>query len=123
MFYGAFKQASRWPVAGALTLTAAKPLNGLPTLTVQPDQQARHCSRSPMRDLAFMRHPERHALLPSGPVQLSVTAVDMSGNVFNGSRRVSALVIDVTPPRRLLHHSAPAIQTDRQPECRVLVCD
>lgn len=82
-----------------IVLAASKPLNGLPSLTVQPYGNAP--ALLPLTNSVlntFEADLNVTTLLPSGPVRLNISAVDLAGNPFNGAPAGPQLVIDVTPP-------------------------
>jgi hypothetical protein len=82
-----------------VVVTASKPINGLPSLTVQTYGNAP--ALLPLTNSVLNTYEADlnvTALLPSGPVRLNVSAVDLAGNPFNGSPAGPQLVIDVTPP-------------------------
>ena len=82
-----------------VVLTASKPLNGLPSLTVQP--YGNGPALLPVTNTLLNTYEADlnvTTLLPSGPVRLNVSAVDTAGNPFNGAPAGPELVIDVTPP-------------------------
>lgn len=86
---------------GALrvVLTSSKPLNGLPSLTVQPSGNPP--SLLPLSNTGLNTYEADlnvTTLIPSGPVRLNVSALDLAGNPFNGAPAGPSLVIDVTPP-------------------------
>jgi hypothetical protein len=103
-FTVAFNKAA--PVGvGALhvVLTASKPLNGLPNLTVQPYGNPPALLAVTNTGLnAYEGDMNVTTLLPSGPVRLNVSALDLAGNPFNGAPARPALVIDVTPPASVI---------------------
>jgi hypothetical protein len=82
-----------------VVVAASKPINGLPSLTVQPYGNAP--ALLPLTNSVLNTYEADlnvTALLPSGPVRLNVSAVDLAGNPFNGALAGPQLVIDVTPP-------------------------
>jgi hypothetical protein len=82
-----------------LVLTASKPLNGLPSLTLQPYGSAP--ALLPLTNSTYNTYEgdlNVTTLLPSGPVRLNVSALDLAGNPFNGAPAGLPLTIDVTPP-------------------------
>jgi hypothetical protein len=82
-----------------VVLTASKPLNGLPSLTVQPYGSAP--ALLPLTNTTYNTYEgdlNVTTLLPSGPVRLNVSALDLAGNPFNGAPAGLQLTIDVTPP-------------------------
>ncbi len=82
-----------------ITLTASKPLNGIPTLTVQP--AGNPPALLPLTNTALNLYEavlNVTTFLPSGPIRLNISAVDLAGNPFNGAPTGPALALDVTPP-------------------------
>lgn len=82
-----------------LILTASEALAGPPTLTVQPAGFAPSpltLSNSAVN--TYEADINITPLLPSGPVQFTVSGQDLAGNSFNGTPSGPQLVIDVTPP-------------------------
>ena len=102
-------------------LSASKALNGLPTMTVQP--YGFGPSVLPLTNTAlntFESSINVTTLLPSGPVQVVVSAADLAGNTFNGSPSGPQLVIDVTPPAGIISTAPqPPIQTTNNPTIAV----
>ncbi|MGA2863269.1 MAG: FG-GAP-like repeat-containing protein [Verrucomicrobiota bacterium] len=96
-----------------VTLSASKALNGPPLMTVAP--AGNPPSLLPLTNTALNTYESElnvTALLPSGPVRLSVSAVDLAGNPFNGAPSGPPLVIDVTPPAGVISTAPlPPVQT------------
>jgi methionine-rich copper-binding protein CopC len=99
-FNVAFDKASPVSVGPLhVTIIASKPINGAPTLTVQPSGSSPSLLALTNTSLnTYESSINVTTLLPSGPVQLNISAVDTSGNQYNGPPTGPALVIDVTPP-------------------------
>ena len=82
-----------------LVLTASEALAAMPAMTVQPyGSSPSLLTLSNSAVGTYEADINVTALLPSGPVQLKVTAQDLAGNAFNGAPSGSPLIIDVTPP-------------------------
>src|SRR6185437_13763374 len=82
-----------------LVLTASEPLAAMPTMTVQPfgsTPSLLTLSNSAVN--TYEADINVTGLLPSGPVEFKVAALDLAGNSFSGAPGGSPLVIDVTPP-------------------------